>query len=351
MQRKIFLVGWSLLLFLSLSCTRVTDLSPEGCGEVVVICVLTEEATQSLTLDLTDIASPEARTTLAEAEIVLFDESDGILAGQFINKSGKEWELDYAAIPEHSYHMTITIPGREEINATTTMPPVSHIAYYFNSWYYGTSYDLSSLPEGPLWVMGMNHDHDRTGHHIAAEKMATSLTTVDPFNVTGDVFHAFDFFTELVKYAEPEKGNDFFYPNVEGQPLYDKMFRIPSVQERTRMAEGPIIIHIEDSFIEYNTKLFSVAGYFRTAYHPLQNGEEGKLVETDGYVLFISPSEEYDKYLREVISMRMQQEAVGDYASLFSRKNVYTNIENGLGLFGARTEQKLPWNDKPLLTY
>ena len=28
------------------SCTRVTDLRPEGRGEVVVVCVLTEEATQ-----------------------------------------------------------------------------------------------------------------------------------------------------------------------------------------------------------------------------------------------------------------------------------------------------------------
>ena len=49
------------------SCTRVTDLRPEGRGEVVVVCVLTEEATQTLTLDLTDIASPEDRAALAEA--------------------------------------------------------------------------------------------------------------------------------------------------------------------------------------------------------------------------------------------------------------------------------------------
>ena len=72
--------------------------------------------------------------------------------------------------------------------------------------------------------------------------------------------------------------------------------------------------------------------------------------ETDGYVLFISPSLEYDRYLREVISNRMQQQAVRDYASLFSRKNTYTNIENGLGIFGARTDQKLPWNDKRIVT-
>ena len=32
-----------------------------------------------------------------------------------------------------------------------------------------------------------------------------------------------------------------------------------------------------------------------------------------------------------------------DFASLFSRDNMYGNIENGIGIFGAKTEQELPW--------
>ena len=66
--------------------------------------------------------------------------------------------------------------------------------------------------------------------------------------------------------------------------------------------------------------------------------------EETGYILFISPSYEYDLFLRETLSKKMQQDKWGDYASIFSRQNVYSNIDNGLGVFGARTEQKLPWN-------
>ncbi len=322
-----------------LACTRETDLTPEGRGQVVVVCILTEENQQKLTLELTDIATREDREALAGAEVILYDESARTEAGLFIKGEGNEWLLDYAAIPGHGYHLTVSIIGRETVSASTTMPQRSSIAFVFNRWYHGTSYELNSLPEGPLWVMGMNHDFYGTGKHDAAEKIATSLTTADSFNVTGEVFHAFDFFGEIIQYAEPGKGNDFFYPWVEGQPLYDLMFRIPSTQETIRQSKEA------DGW-------FQIAGYFRTEYDPYAYGwPGGQLKETDGYVLFISPSLEYDRYLREVISKRMQRQAVRDYASLFSRKNTYTNIENGLGIFGARTDQKLPWNDKPVVVY
>ena len=324
-----------LMVLLSFSsCSRVTDLTPEGRGEVVAFCILTEEATQSLTLDLTDIASPEDRASLSEAVVTLYDNTTGTEAGFFVKSDGNEWLLKYAAIPEHRYLLIITIPGREEITAATTMPPVSRVVFSFGPGYYGTSYELDSLPEGALWVMAMNYDAG-TGHK-AADKISTSLTMADPFNVTDGVFHASDFFEEVIQYAE---NGDYFYPYVEGQPLYDKMFRIPPVRELKRESKEGL-------------GWFSVAGYFRTNYHPYQYGNPpGRLLERDGYVLLISASEEYDRSLCEVISKRMQQQAVGDYASLFFRENVYSNIVNGIGIFGAKTEQKLPWNDKPVIFY
>lgn len=321
-----------------LACTRETDLTPEGRGQVVVVCILTEENQQKLTLELTDIATQEDREALAGAEVILYDESARTEAGLFIKGEGNEWWLDYAAIPGHSYQLVISVLGREKVSASTTMPQRSHIVLGTGYLYYGMSYGLNSLPEGPVWVMGMNHDHRGTGKHDAAKKIATSLTTADSFNVTGEVFHAFDYFEEIIKYADPGKGNDFFYPNVEGQPLYDTMFRIPSVQESSRQS------------IDANG-WFQVAGFFRTGYYPVQFEPPEYLTETDGYVLFISPSEEYDRFLREVISKKMQQQAMRDYASLFSRKNTYTNIVNGLGVFGAKTDQKLPWTEKCITHY
>lgn len=321
-----------LSLIVQIACTRVTDLKPEGRAQVVVTCVLSEEPRQSLTLDLTDIAASEDRAALSNAEITLYDESEGKEVGRFLRGDGSVWYLDYAAIPEHKYRLEILIPGREDISATTAMPSNSNIVYCFGLWYQGTMYSIESLPEGPLWVMGVNHDPG-TGEHKIAEKIATSLESVDSYNVSGEVFHAFDFFEEIATLKEE---NDFFYPSVEGRPLYDRMFRIPAGYETSRTAKDP------DGF-------FSVAGYFRTEFDPYwfeRNGFE--FTEENGYVLFISPSKEYDRFLQDASSKKRKQGAEESYAAILSRENVYTNVVNGLGVFGAQTSQKLPWNDKPV---
>ena len=337
----------STLLALCLtSCTRVTDLTPEGRGEVVVVCVLTEKTPQKLTLDLTDIASPSDRDALSGAAVTLSDEKAGTEIGQFQKRDGNGWTLDYAAVPEHRYRLEVLIPGREKLEARTTMPPRSGISYRFvfsgvgfsdreeDDRELGMLYSTQSLPEGPVWVMGVNRDVS-TGRYEVAPQIATSLSIADPFNVTDAVFRGSDFLDEKVL-KELERINETdkaeFYGNVEGHPLYDRMLRIPSSREADREAAS------------YPPGYFSVAGPFNIDFEFDFN--RWVLIESEetGYILFISPSYEYDLFLRETLSKKMQQDKWGDYASIFSRQNVYSNIDNGLGVFGARTEQKLPWN-------
>lgn len=337
----------STLLALCLtSCTRVTDLAPDGRGEVVVICVLTEKAPQRLTLDLTDIAMPSDRDALSSAVVTLSDETAGSEIGQFQKGDGNGWALDYAAVPEHRYRLEVLIPGREKLEARTTMPPRSNISYRFvfsgvgfsdreeDDRELGMLYSTQSLPEGPVWVMGVNRDVS-TGRYEVAPQIATSLSIADPFNVTDAVFRGSDFLDEKVlkeleRINETEKAE--FYGNVEGHPLYDRMLRIPSSREADREAAS------------YPPGYFSVAGPFNIDFEFDFN--RWVLIESEetGYILFVSPSYEYDLFLKETLSKKLQQGKWGDYASLFSRKNVYSNIGNGLGVFGAKTEQKLPWN-------
>ena len=327
-----------------LSCTRVTDLRPEGRGEVVVVCVLTEEATQSLTLDLTDIATVEDRAALSEAVITLRDETTGTEVGRFVPGDGNEWRLDYTPVLEHSYILTISIPGRKIIYAATTMPPRSKNLYrlvldstnFFdndeNDRELGMQYAINSLPEGPVWVMGMNYNvaEDR---YETAPLIAASLSIADPFNVTDEVYRAVDFQSEEVRNMLSEireTGKADFYGNVEGHPLYDKMLRIPSSKETDREIAGS------------PPGFFSVAGPFEMDYITYDFYSVAENV--NGHILFVSPSREYDLFLKDVLSTRMKQDKWGDYASIFSRTNIYSNIQNGLGVFGAKTEQKLPWN-------
>lgn len=328
--------------FFLASCTRVTDLRPEGRGEVVVVCVLTEGATQSLTLDLTDIASPEDRAALSEAVITLYDETAGQEAGCFLKGDGNDWKLEYAAIPEHAYRLKIEMPGRDAVLASTAMPARSDVKYRTNMYPrdldVGVQYDIQSLPSGAVWIMGLKYDRS-SGKYVTADKIATSLETVSPLNITDGCFRFEDFCAPDVYELEYHTAQEvvyMFYHYVEGHPLYDKMLRIPPVTENDRSSR--------DEPFGY----FQVAGSLFRGLSEIEELYPMLLLlcrVEDSYVLFMSPSEEYDKFLQEAIAKKMQQESLDDYASLFSRKNVYTNIMNGLGIFGAKTEQILPWND------
>ena len=313
---------------------------------------------------MTDIATVEGRESLINAVITLYDTTTGELSGQFAYVGGNEWRLDYTAIPEHSYQLRIIIPGREEISATTTMPARSKIvccgvpAYsppvpFLNDEEdviidkrieLGVQYEIRSLPEGPVWVMGLDYNSN-TGEYDVADLIATSLKTVDPYNQTGSLFHKADFFSiSLLEQLSLNYGNAGFYQYVEGHPLYDKMLRIPPSREVERVSDDAPLLHINnvypDHYDGYYLDCFSVAGSFKTKYQSDVRYNYDSFTEDDEVVLFMTPSDEYDRYLREVISRKTT-----NYASLYSRENVYTNVRNGIGIFGGQTQQTVPWND------
>lgn len=349
------------------ACTRVADLIPEGKAQVVVNCVLTVADKQELTLGLTDIATPEEQGALADAVVTLYDESVGEEVGRFHREANEKWFLDYTAIPEHAYRLVVRMPGREDIAATTTMPKTFNIVLRVSSvlhgWYtiphdpsegkqpwsypywkwdesereLGSLYKTSSLPEGSCWIIGRNYDVE-TREHKVAEWLATSLLSVDPFNVTDRLWQMDSFISEVeesyysrLEELRKEYGWVGYYEGVKGRPIHDRVLRIPPAWEAARESAG------------------NPPGWF-SIYGPIICGAPisdyysfSSLSDAYGYVLFLAPSEEYDRFLKEAFAAGMQQDALSGYSSLFSRKNIYTNVRNGLGVFGAITEQRLPW--------
>lgn len=326
---------WGLTLLAS--CTRVVDLTPEGPARVVVNCVLSEDSVQTLSLSLTDIATPAELSALEKAEVYLMDESIKKNAGQFIREND-EWHLQYSAVTMHTYRLSIHIPGREVVEAVTTMPSAPSVSCYqeypgmrdgtFDAMEMGTRYSIKSLPDGPVWVMGMNYN-SATGKHEPAGLIATSLISADSFNVTSIIYQRDESWKPIPAGPGYVGGRpQQLYQYVDGQPCYQKLFRIPPIVET-----GPRTAHDPFGF-------FSVAGTFEGDYYFMD-----KPSETQGYVLFVSVSEEYDRFLKDSLAAILQQEASNDYAALFSRDNIYTNVVNGTGVFGAKTEQKLRWNN------
>lgn len=332
------------------ACTRDVDLRPEGQGTVVVECILTEDKLQTMRLSMTDIASGEETSRLGGAVVCLYDETEGNEAGMFNHEKEDVWSLEYAAVPSHSYRMDISIPGRDMIRAYTTMPDSLNLYYEIvpadllsiGTYHIdfqsddlreaGIRFKIGTLPDGVVWIMGMNYD-ESSASRLPAEKIVTDLQNADPFNLTGEVFKHEDYLDYPAVYIDPWVTR-YFYLSLQDKPVHRQAIRIPPLLENPARTSG-------DSH-----GFFTIAGSFSGNY---MFGESPS--ETDGYLLFLSSSEELDKFLKSSFITEIQKRVERDYSFLFSRENGFSNIENGVGVFGACTYQRLPWNDRPLNSY
>ena len=351
-----------LCLLTFVACERATDLRVEGKGNVVVECILSEETTQTLRLSLTENASTELRN----AVISLTDETEGNLVGYFSHQEGSLWKLEYTARPRHSYMLTVDAEGFDQIVAHTIMPERLAVKYSILTHKIGFGYDIDtehnpdwelgirflikSLPDGAVWIYGMNYDYS-SGKHIPAQSIATSLESSDLFNLTGESYYNtynpqsdsyFDSiygktpeFTPIVGqiggpinyyvYSLPKEYHQSMYKYVVGCPLHDTYLRIPPISENSqRTAADP-------------KGYFSIAGSLQGSSIPSEPSSP------DGYLMFVSVSEEYDRYLKDLLKEEARQASNKSFSDLFFRENISGNIEHGIGIFGAKTVQDLPW--------
>ena len=351
-----------LCLLTFVACERATDLRVEGKGNVVVECILSEETTQTLRLSLTE----NALADLSNAVISLTDETEGNLVGFFSHQEGSLWKLDYTARPRHSYMLTVEAEGFDQIVAHTTMPERLSVDYSIrlhnvslfglldtlnnSDWELGVKFLIKSLPDGAVWIYGMNYDYS-SGKHIPAQSIATSLESSDLFNLTGESYYNtynpqsdsyFDSiygktpeFTPIVGqiggpinyyvYSLPKEYHQSMYKYVVGCPLHDTYLRIPPISENSqRTAADP-------------KGYFSIAGSLQGSSIPSEPSSP------DGYLMFVSVSEEYDRYLKDLLKEEARQASNKSFSDLFFRENISGNIEHGIGIFGAKTVQDLPW--------
>ena len=335
-----------LAVFAFPACERVTDLRPEGNGTVVVACVLTQEEKQILRLSLTDQASAMENEQLKKAVVQVYDETEMRLAGKFTFVENNRWESNFAAIPLHNYRLEIDVDGLSRVSARTTMPDLPQIkavikkpvketetiedAFPDNE--AGIRFQTSSLPQGAVWIIRKDHNPS-SGELIICEEIATSLLNVDPFNLTGSNLR--------FSYIGPGSTLDnqlpsgpmvitAFYRYVQEQPLHNVYLRIPPVWEGgERETKDP------DDF-------FSVAGDSFTSDYDWRGLKEE---QERGYLLFMSVSEEYDRFLKELlIEERNIEQSKDFFAALFKHENIFSNIEGGTGIFGSYSQARSFWN-------
>ena len=324
----------SLVLALSVSCVRELTLDPGEEPMIVVDCVLFDESPQTLRLFYSRPPAYSEMTPITEAEVELIDKTDGKTAGMFVHQEGREWTLDYSAVPEHEYRLEVRVPGHDLVYAEDTMPEVPGIwartqsgegFEKYGERFAGTVFDITTLPPY-TWIYALNYNSE-AGRHEIAEEICTDFPWVDNFNLTGDTYLPE---VEPFEYPFDFLGPAKSYPCLEGTALHRRFLRLVAPDGFDREASWPFFI-ISGSF---------KGDYYRGNSSVHVSGRPGP---EEGYIVCSSMSENYDRYLRDAMRLEQLQES-SDMSSVYCRDNVHSNIVGGIGIFGVRTQQLRQWN-------
>lgn len=331
-----------LLLFLLCglvsSCLEDTNLDT---GERIlnVYCVLKQESEQILELSYIAPTGGETQPVGEAVTITLYNGDTSV--GQFTRTSETKWSLDYMPQGGHTYRLEVKVPGEETLTAETMYPPegtirgvmVADVSNLTSDYYSPTlgGIELNSSEDLILWCY---YENRRDGP-VLTGYLVSDHPGVDG---RGETIYPWDWESPVFK-KKFDNGTSMHYPS--GRLLPDDFFG------------GPAFLH------EKLLRIVHPANFSRPVdneklriYHWEFDGEKnvpvedlsGKTgifcfgtVDASGSFVINSVSAEYDKYLADYYYGNHDS---GDFTALVYRKNHYTNIMNGTGIFGASYEYR-----------
>ncbi len=297
---KNFVSALLLASFVSLAaCSEKLDIDREYTRKLVANCILCPDTVQVLTLAYNSTVGSSVFDKVSDAEAILYCED--LEVGRF-EKGKQDWKLKYTPEPGKEYRLEVRVPGEPVLTATTTMPEKMAIE---------------------RMKSGDNRDHRRLFQQTKP----------------GPAFWIFHFIVnyETQDYVRrnPKAGSgDYMESSIGSDHPYADSFNA-----------GTEIMFSNSSYVAGTTREHQ--HYVRIA--PTYNHEgninfciEGNLLNT--FIYFRSASEEYDKYLKSSLKRAMAMIDTNDPTSWFDETEVFCNIENGLGIFGAYNDYVLQYN-------
>ncbi len=308
------------------SCVKDVVLDAKEDPVLALACILNQDSLQTLLISWTKGASQTEAPRVTEATAVLTDLTEGREVGRFVRTSEKNWQLEYAAVPTHSYRIEVIVPGHDPVWAEQTMP--EGVPFYAEAWNWNLGMDLDvdrftshiSWVEGitfgeviaggmfygfhspyAVWITGYYLDV-KSGLYIPVKELCTDNPYVDNSNLTGG-FLASAGVPEYLNTPDLRTGT-YVENYLVGYPYHRDYLRIPKGDDHKRICYG-------------------IDGDFK--------GRDNTL---DNVLFFAAMSDDYDRYLCEAY-MQLSAEQSSDISSIYLRDNIYTNIHGGLGIFGA----------------
>lgn len=370
------------LMILGFSCVEDIEIDTGEELPIVVDCVLQNSPVQTLKLYRLRHLYKDDYNDINGAGVELFKESsDGKKyekVAEFLQKDGPEWEAHYQPEFGAKYKLMVSVNGKEQAHAYTTFPEdlklVLHLRLYdtLNVNYFTITGEVSepkyvhywgkypeivsetpfkvyekSLKPCKMWLyphtdttIVMKPDNKYSilqeeevrfsgSSKPYARYVVTDHSGADDFNVVSGNMSDIDFFNVPVGSYEYDT-NSFLQvihlnisqwcPLVKPDlPLHEGFVRIDHPKGFNNGFYGERL----DRGYQYSSGSFFIFGDY------------------DNYWAGFSPfslevrflSDEYDKFLKE---LHIKKSSRDDFIlSTYERKNFYTNIEGGLGVFGA----------------
>jgi len=273
------------------------DFSENNVRVPVVNCVLTNDSIQYLSITENSGKVGEYKfKEITDAEAKLY--ANDSLIGSFKYVSNKKWSLNYQPIAGVKYKLMVNIADSVTLWATTTMPARNLLSVIRKSDQFPSKNFIQYSGYHPYWIC---------------------------------IISSF----ELIFPDSKPSGNDYVLFEIgTNHPLADKLSQRGNMASVVPSATTPkynYYIRIKsDSLIGMN--------------HPV----EFKLQANYGnstYISFITASEEYDKYMRTSFQKVILRRDIDDPITLFDENIVYSNINNGIGIFAAYNELLVRYND------
>lgn len=307
------------------SCTDVLDLDPRA-QRVVVYGILENTMKQVVELRYTSYLSEDYMPPVENARVWVEEENRNdpvAIKYNFKELGNGYYESNFTPKFGSRYHLEIELQDGRRLSGTTLFPAQENLLNLRPAGY-AYSFRTAYIPLY-LWIYGMDYS-DKLGKEQVANyiygsrRYLSSEEILDPFNYS-------DLFVKDV----PEYKNRFVC-EYHGDEL---------------LSQGYLRYEIG---VKKIPQLYELSDFWITAV-PIFTITETGLPHSKSYVVFDSVSEEYDAYLKSVILLQKSEKQ--DLTNLYDLENAFSNIEGGIGIFGAvyRSKLSLLWNNYQEIGY
>ena len=323
---------------------------------------------------------------------------------KFLKVKDGEWSANFIPVPAAKYELEILIPGEDSITATTyyvedttmfrwfdylerlfpkdspgtrALQPLETLTGYstvLNTPEYSFSdvrnaefplFRFCSEHTFPLWIYGMDYDPAKDEYRqaelitIPYPDSLRILSAVDPYYDWIDRFNVVDVkredvaefrypddagieFPHVLEYGYPQylhgeynaTTTDMHYRYLRLQCSFNQL-RLDALYESAGGDEKGAVV---DGYFpcEFCGHIYVAASFRQYRYgipHP------------KAYLVFQVANEDYDRYLKTLVSWSQKKEYGGNTSltDIWEYKSqLYSNINNGLGIFGAKYVKKVP---------